>query len=286
MSNVTNSKLSIRLSWVAALLAGVASLAGLVEPAVYAGDTLWASTQVRGNDLVTLVLAVPVLALSLVHVRRDSTRARLVWLGMLGYLVYGYAFYLFGLALNPLFPAYVAVFSISLFVLIVELVRTDPKAVSSRFSVDAPTRAVAGYLWFVAGFLGLMWSARVVSYLVSGRVPQDVVASGVKSAVVYAMDLSVLVPALAIAGLLLWRREAWGYVVGTVVLVKCTAYPLALLGMSAFAIPAGVSEDAYLAAFWALFSAASVFVFARLLGSIREEPLAQDRFGSRAAAAD
>ena len=39
-----------------------------------------------------------------------SPRAGLVWLGMLGFVAYNDAFYLFGAALNTFFPIYVVLF--------------------------------------------------------------------------------------------------------------------------------------------------------------------------------
>ncbi len=259
------------LTWLLAALAALASAAGLLVESLYAADTLWASAQCRGNDLVTLAVAVPALVVSGLLARRGSTRGRLVWMGMLGYLFYGYAFYLFGMALNVLFFVYVAIFAISAYLLAAALGGTDAAAVAGRFSAKAPVRAVAGYLFFVAAFLGLMWSARVIGFMVTGTVPADIVSSGAKSAVVYAMDLAVLVPALVISAVQLWRRKAWGYVLGTVVLVKCTAYPLALLGMGAFAAQAGVESDYYLMGFWGLFALASVVIMARLLTTIEED---------------
>lgn len=257
------------LSAIAGLLAALASTAGLLVPGLYAADTLWASAQCRGNDAVTLAIAVPVLLVSITLAARGSVSGRLVWLGMLAYLAYGYAFYLFGVALNVAFLAYVAIVAISLYVLVAELVRLPAEDIARRFSAGAPVRAVAGYLLFVAGFLGLMWSARVIGFMASGEVPSDVVSSGVSSAIVYAMDLALLVPALAICGVMLWRRRPWGLVLGTVVLAKCTAYPLALLGMGVFAAQAGVEADYYMMGFWLAFSLVSVIMFARMLGALK-----------------
>lgn len=53
-----------------------------------------------GNDWVTLVLAVPLLLAGFVHAARGAARGLMVWLGMIAYAIYNYAFYLFGAALN------------------------------------------------------------------------------------------------------------------------------------------------------------------------------------------
>ena len=60
----------------------------------------------RGYDLVALVVAVPLLAATLLPTARHSARAQLVWVGMLAYAAYDYAFYVFGAAFNDLFLAH------------------------------------------------------------------------------------------------------------------------------------------------------------------------------------
>jgi hypothetical protein len=75
---------------VIAVLMAFASLGGLFLPGLYRDNT-WATAAFRGNDLATLVLAVPVLAVALVLASRGSERARLVWFAVLAYNVYNSA---------------------------------------------------------------------------------------------------------------------------------------------------------------------------------------------------
>lgn len=59
----TNHPMAVVLSLIVVLLATAASVAGLLVDDVYTGDAAVAE-MLRGYDLVTLVLAVPALALS------------------------------------------------------------------------------------------------------------------------------------------------------------------------------------------------------------------------------
>ena len=53
---------------------------------------------------------------------------------------------------------------------------------------------------------------------------------------VAALDLTMMVPALAIAGILLWRRRSWGYVLATMASIQGALYLLVLvLGLLALA---------------------------------------------------
>jgi hypothetical protein len=89
---------------------------------------------------VTLLVAVPLLAVTPVLARRGSVRATLVWPGLLAHLAYNDAFYLFGAALNAFFPLYVAVLVLAVAALVAALVRLDVAAASTAFSSGTPVR--------------------------------------------------------------------------------------------------------------------------------------------------
>ncbi len=101
------------LSSVVLALMAASSAAGLLVEGIYPEQT-WAVAALRGNDLVTLVLVVPVLTLALAASRiRPSSASVLVWLGMLFYGLYNFAYYSYGAAFNDLFLLHVAAYSLS-----------------------------------------------------------------------------------------------------------------------------------------------------------------------------
>lgn len=90
------ARAATQLTWVAAALAWAAALSGLLIDGIYTGDVS-AAEMFRGYDLVTAVVAVPVLAIaSRVAQQQGSVLAKLVTTSLVAYLVYTYAFYLFG----------------------------------------------------------------------------------------------------------------------------------------------------------------------------------------------
>ena len=127
----------------------VQSLLGLLLSDQYR-DVEWIKVTWYGNDWVTLVAAVPLLSLALLHTGGESVRARLLVLGMAGYAVYNYAFYLFGAALNVFFPLYVVSFLLGILTLGRFLSHLDVTVVADSFRRVAPVRLVGGYLVFVA----------------------------------------------------------------------------------------------------------------------------------------
>jgi hypothetical protein len=110
----------------------VQSLLGLLQSDQYR-DVEWIKVTWYGNDWITLVAAVPLLSLAILHTGRESVRGRLLVLGMAGYAVYNYAFYLFGAALNVFFPLYVVSFLLGILTLGRLLSHLDVTVVADSF---------------------------------------------------------------------------------------------------------------------------------------------------------
>jgi hypothetical protein len=170
------------LSWVIAVLMAFASLGGLCLPGPYRDNT-WSAAAFWGTDLATLLLAVPVLVVALVAAHRGSDQARLVWLGVLAYNVYNYAFYLFGTAFNDFFLLYAALESLSL----ITLVGASPGVLAAPRAVRrVPARLVAGYMAVVGVMLGAAWINQAVRYLAGGTLPKTIAQSGIHTSIVFA----------------------------------------------------------------------------------------------------
>jgi hypothetical protein len=204
------------LSRLLALLALLASLGGLLLPDLYrdkpAYELIW-----KGNDAVTLALIVPALLVCIERAGRDQVVARLVWLGLLAYLVYNYAFYLFGAAFNAFFLLYVALFAGALFTLFIALWQLDVAAVARRLTDGRPLRWIAVYLAVIAAILLSFEGGMSAAFWFTGEVPKP-------PSLIFALDLSFVLPYMLLAAGLLWRRRVWGYVLGAMMLVKGITY--------------------------------------------------------------
>lgn len=230
------------LSILIAILMFIASVGGLLLSNLYQ-DTPFISRLWQGNDAVTLFVALPLLIGSMIFARRGSDRAVLLWFGTLTFTLYNYAFYLFAAAFNWFFWIYVALFSLSIFALFFGLTQIDADEISNKFSSNTPVKFIAGYIIAFALFMGLMWIARSLSFFTTGQVPQDIVQTGHPTGVVYALDLSLVVPSMLLSAVWLWQRKPWGYVLATMLMVKGFTYPLALVVMSIISVLAGTGYD-------------------------------------------
>lgn len=258
------------LSAVIVVLMVLASLGGLLVPGMYR-DSAPVAAQLRGYDVVTLVIAVPVLAGALVMTWRGSRRAQLVWVGMLAYAVYDYAFYVFGAAFNAFFLVHVAILSGSIFALAVALANLDVAGIAGAFRPRTPTRWIGGLLMLLAVGLGVMWTFYAIRFAVTGRFPEEslLVLPPASVHLAYALDLSLLVPGYALASVLLWRRAPWGYVLAGMLLPFGVVYQVNYMVALAFQARAGVPGAVAFDPLEPVVAAAFLVATVLLLGNLR-----------------
>jgi hypothetical protein len=237
------------VSWGLAAVMVAASVAGLWVDRLYR-DPRAVAEMFRGYDLVALALVAPVLAATLLPALRRSARARLVRAGALAYGAYTYALVVFGTSFNDAFLLHVAALSLSVFGLALALGAIGSTAIGRSFAPGTATRTVAVILGALATSLAAMWGVGAIRFAASDVVPTEGSALVVPLAMTHlgwALDLAFLVPAYALAAVLLWRRSPWGNVLGAAVLIAGVAqqigYMVALVFQSRAAIPGASAFD-------------------------------------------
>ena len=210
---------------------------------LYYWDTLSSAAQTQANDLVTIVLGLPLLAVSLWLTLRGSLRGRLILTGTLGFILYTYITMCFGAAYNRLFLVYVALFSLSLYAFILSMMSFDLKTLPAHFSAKLPRRWIAGLLFFAAAFLAFAWLGRIAATFKPQTIPA---LENTTSMFIQAMDLALIVPLCIVAAVLLLRRSPWGYLLASVGMMKFltmgTAVSVMGLNMARVGVPVNYAE--------------------------------------------
>jgi hypothetical protein len=232
-----DSKIILIASALIAALAVVSAGSGLLTD-VYKNDTVSGAAQQRGNDLIVLVLCVPLLLGSAFLAAQGSLRGRLVWTGAVFFFLYTYASQCFLTVYNHLFLAYVAAFSLSLYTFAASILTLDAGRVGECFR-GAPVKITAAFMFLIAAAVAFMWLGGIIlpSLLAGERPP---VLESYTTLVIQALDLGVIVPLALLTGYLLLKREAWGYTLASLVLIKGITLGTGVLSMVAFMAQAGV----------------------------------------------
>jgi hypothetical protein len=231
----------------------------------------WIAATWLGNDWVTLVVALPLLAIGAIGTRRGSARGVLLWLGTLGYAVYNYAYYLLGAALNAFFPIYLGAVITAALALILGLSRIAPSELARLVTTRTPVRIIGGFFAFVGLSLASIWLMIWAAYIFAAR-PTPVDTEAFK--LVAALDTALMTPALAIGGTLLWRQHPWGYVVSAIAGVQGSLY---LLVLSLNSLMAASSEFPLWCTLAAMTSAATAALVANVK-PFKHQPLTTNHF--------
>ena len=217
-------------------------------------DVDWIVTTWLGNDWVTLAVALPLLVAALAWARRGSIRALLLWLGVLAYALYNYAYYLFGAALNAFFPLYLSAVIAAALAMILAASSISPLDLAYSFSAKTPVYVIGGYFVFVGVALACVWLALWAAHVFAGR-PTPVEPEAFK--IVAALDTVLMAPALAIGGFLLSRRNAWGYVISAAAGVQASLYLIVLSTNSIIFVVRGLGNPPGEIPLWSSLAAAT-----------------------------
>lgn len=252
-----------------ALLVAIAAGVGFFVEDLYR-DTPLNAAQAVGQDLITLVVALPLLVISAILALRGSMRAHLVWLGVIGYLVYTYASYALAIQFNPLFLVYVALLGCSLYALIGGLATTDFAGIKAHFSRGTPVKVVSIFLGVVAMVFYFMWLSEDIPALLAGAVPQGVIDGEAPTDVVHVLDMAWILPANALAAIWLWRGRALGYTLAGIVLSFLSLLVLAIMSMIVFEVLYGLAAAVGIAVFFGVVFAISLGMLIWYLRGLKE----------------
>ncbi len=212
------SKTALWLSVLIAFLVLIASSAGLFLKSLYARETMSWTVQAYGQDIANIVAAAA-LFIAVYFVSKGSVKAFLVWIGVLIALIYPYIIYAFDIHFNSLFLVYVAIVGLSFYTLAGSLMHLHLDNLQPSFAATTKARPVSVFLLLVAVLFALLWLSEDIPALLTGKIPQTVMESGLLTSPVHVLDLGLYLPAMIITAILLWRRKLLGYILAIPLLV-------------------------------------------------------------------
>jgi hypothetical protein len=235
---------------------------------LYKNDSVSVVAQGIAQDIVTIFLGIPLLAISLKMFRRGKLKGKLLLAGTLGYFLYTYISYTFLWMYNPLFLVYVAVMSSSLFAFILTMMSFDMEKLSSYFNPKMPTGLLSSFLFGLGAIIGLMWLGMIFQPLMKGEVPAGL--EHYTTLVIQAMDLGFVVPTAILSGVLLRKRKPFGYLLSSVVFIKGLTMGTALTAMIIGQLIAGVEIGIAMIVIFPAINLLMVYCMFVIMKNIRE----------------
>jgi hypothetical protein len=208
-------------SLIIVLIMTIASVGGIINPdVIYPMEEL--QRTFMPNDVVNLLIGVPILLGSLWLTRRQKLIGLLFWPGALVYVFYNYVAYVYSMPFNALYLLYLSLVVLSAYTIIGVVASTDSQVVQKQLTGRVPER-LTGVILF--GF-GILFMLRVFAVMILAIINHTSIAS---------TELAVLIadflisPAMIIGGILLWQRIALGYVSGMGLLFQASMLFIGLI---------------------------------------------------------
>ncbi len=180
----------------------------------YRHDSAYKAIAFRSFDWVSLVVAFPLFLLGISLYRRGRLLGQFLLAALFTYLAYIYLIGFMGNAFNGLFLGWVALFSIGGFGLFLIVSEIDFPSLPQKLSGHFPGKAVAVYLFNVAAILMAQYLAEIFTACLAGAPPASL--DHYTTLELAGVELGIMIPLHILAGVLLWRQKAWGYVLATV----------------------------------------------------------------------
>jgi len=210
---------AFRLSIVTAFLMTAASLGGLLIPSIiYSTDELLRTF--LANDLVNLLIGLPVLLASLWLARRGSLVGLLSWPGALLYVTYNYLAYLFGIPFGGITILYLVLTLLSVWSVVAVLRSIEANHVQERLTGTIPVK-LSGWILLL---FGIAFAFRAIGILFqpnAGQIPVSEIGVLVADLVISALWI--------IGSILLLRHKPFGYASGLGLLIVGSELFIALI---------------------------------------------------------
>lgn len=205
---------------------------------LYKNESISMASQAIAQDIVTLGLGIPLLIAALLLARKGLLKGRLLLTGILGYFLYTYTSYSFLAMYNSLFLVYVVLMSASFFAFTLTMMSYDIQNINSYFSPKLPVKFIGGVLIFIAVAVALMWLKRIITPLTAGTLPEGL--EHYTTLVIQALDLGFVLPAGILSAVLLIKRNDFGYLLASVIIIKDSALLIVITAMLIAQISTGI----------------------------------------------
>ncbi len=170
------------------------------------------------HDYVTLFLAIPFLIYS-IHINRKGTLiSQILLAGILKYFLLTYLFYMNMAMYNAMFIIYILLTGFAFFALVLSILQIDKEKLSLQFGKSGAVKWIGRFLMLLPSVIALLWLEIIITPLIDGTIiPYS--TEHYTTLTVQGFDLALFLPIAFLSGLLLLKRNSYGFWMAGVTLV-------------------------------------------------------------------
>jgi small-conductance mechanosensitive channel len=138
-----------------------------------------------------------------------------------------------------------------------------------HFSKSLPRQWIAGFMFAIGAFLAMAWLNQIIAPFLK-KVPP--LLENTTTMVIQAMDLAIIIPLAVISGILLLRRNVWGYLLSSVFILKTITLGLAISTMGINMTLKGVPDSLGMLVPFLMITIINLGMAVSLLKNISDQP--------------
>jgi hypothetical protein len=236
-------KPTVFFSFPLAALMIIAGSMALFTQDFYAKETPNWMTQAVTQDAINVFLITPVLVFTSILALKGKT-AFLLWGGVNLYLVYTYAVYCFDIHFNSLFLIYCFSFGLAFYSFVYFLFSLRQVMIESGIIKETFIKITAVYFLFIATGFYFLWLSQILPPILNHATPKDIRTTGLFTNPIHVLDLSLILPAIFLTGILILKRKTLGIVLIPPVLIFFILMDITIAAL-AFAENLQTGENSY-----------------------------------------
>jgi len=265
----TMNKVILTLSLPLTILTIIVSYVGLFAPGFYSAETLNWQAQALGQDMIDLFIVTPSLFITSVSAYKNNRTATLIWGGVMLYLTYTFVLYCFNVHFNQLFVIYCLCLGLSFYSFLYFLFTNHNQNRQVHYKKIRIVRFISIYFIVIAILFYVLWLSEIVPSIIKNTPPKSITETGLFTNGVHVLDLSVVLPAIFITGILLLRGKPFGFVLAPVILSFFVLMDLTI-GMLALVMKTkGIESDLTLTAIMGTLALISLILLIRYFKNVK-----------------
>ncbi|MCA0132145.1 hypothetical protein [Winogradskyella alexanderae] len=239
------------MNYSVAILTAIHCIISIADNDIYR-DGEWANAQWLGQDIITLVIALPLLLISIRKgIEKNKEKWKILNCGVLLYFAYTYSFYVFVAKLTYLYFFQASIFGLSLIGFVISCIGIF----NHKCSFNLPSRnlkmIIVIYLSLIALMLSFIWLSDIIAHITNPAHKSDT-PNGEAPLIIYTLDLAVIIPLMFTSAILLYQKTNWGYLLSGIILTKTSTLGFALMAMSLSMYLQDLNPDYFLIILWCI----------------------------------
>ncbi len=203
---------------------------------IYAHDSFFKAPIFIGSDATMLFVVVPLLIWAMFNdIKKASNRSKLILVSVVGTVLYYATSIAFGITYNVLCLVYIALFTVSLFTLILMIRSLDLKALRNSAK---PVKGLRVFLIITGIALFGIWLMDIIPTWFSGS--SLALIETYTTEITYVLDMGLISPMIFVALHLIKKQDGLGDVIIALTLTLCVVMGLMLPIQTIYQLMAGI----------------------------------------------